>query len=249
MLTLTDAGNNDLRLYPPPDNVREISGGTTAIGLYVVVSETDGDLPDRLVGAEVDWNDGTLPVAYPGSNQEQTSPLVINVARNLGLGTHVVTVTAHNNRAPQPDVCRVTFPWVIRQLGGGPPRRRSLFGPVLPRDDGLPNAQTWAFDTGSDADILRSNLKMLLLTTKGERIMQPAYGTNLRRILFELNAPAVEALVQQEISQAAAQYEPRVTLQRLEVIRLPDERAVTVAATFSSKLNDGSFNLNLEFTP
>jgi phage baseplate assembly protein W len=32
---------------------------------------------------------------------------------------------------------------------------------------------------------IKSNFKNLILTTKGERIMQPEFGTDLRKILFE----------------------------------------------------------------
>jgi RND family efflux transporter MFP subunit len=49
---------------------------------------------------------------------------------------------------------------------------------------------------------------MLLMTSKGERLMYPDYGTNIRNIVFELNVASIETIVQQEINQAdCARYE------------------------------------------
>ena len=229
---------------------RAIFGGTTEVSIDVVVEETDDSLPFQFVGAEIDWNDGAQPVSYPGLNAEQKSPLLLmGLRRNLGLGVYAVTITAHNNRSPQPDVVKALVPITISPSNAKAPPARYLFGPILPRDDGAPSAQTWMFDLGNDLLILASNLKMLLLTTVGERIMQPTYGTNLRRIIFELNVASVQAIIQQEVAQAIAKFEPRVTLASLEVQRqASDPRSVNLAATFLSKQNGQLFAVNLPLT-
>lgn len=249
MLLITDAGGNDLLASPPVLNIRVTGTARATIAVYATITETDTNLPYQLVGAELDWNDGTQPVAYPGVNAEQPSPLTISATRDLAPGTYAITLVAHNNRAPSADVYRITFPWTIVASSQAGVTRKVLFGPILPNDDGVPNAANWSFDTGSDSAVLRSSLKMLLLTAKGERLMLPAYGTNLRRILFELNLASVETLVQQEISQAVAQYEPRVALQGLEVTRDPNTRSVAVNAQFISKLNSQVFDLELQYRP
>ena len=47
------------------------------------------------------------------------------------------------------------------------------------------NGQSGLFtSTFTSIDQAISNLKNLLLTNKGERVMQPAFGTDLSRILF-----------------------------------------------------------------
>lgn len=247
MLRITDAGGNDLLLSPPVANITTTGTGRATIAVYATVSETDTNLPYQLVGAELDWNDGSQIVPYPSLNAEQASPLTVSATRDLRPGTYAITLVARNNRAPAPDVYRVTFPWTIIPASLPADARRSIFGPILPSDTGEPSAATWAFDLGNDLDVLRSSLKMLLLTVKGERIMLPNYGTNLRRILFEMNLASVETLVQQEISQAVAQFEPRVSLQGLEVNRVANRRDVTVNARFLSKLNSQLFDLDLQY--
>jgi len=238
-----------ITLNPATGLSRSIAGGTTAVAFDAVIEETDTTLPFQLVGATVDWNDGSAPIPYPGFSAEQPSPLaLLGLTRNLGIGVYAVTITAHNNRAPQPDTAKATLNITITQSGlkAAPPR--NIFGPVLPRDDGLPNNQTWIFDVGSDLQVLQSNIKMLLLTTKGERIMQPNYGTNLRRIIFELAVASVETIIQQEIAQAISTYEPRVTLTSLQVQRVAtDSRAVNVVCAFLSKQNGQPFQINLQF--
>ncbi len=238
-----------ITLNPVAGISRSISGGTTSVSFDAVVEETDTSLPFQLVGASVDWNDGSQPQQYPGPSLEQPSPLLLlGLRRALGVGVYAVTVTAHNNRSPQPDTVKAVLPITISQAGlkAAPPR--NIFGPIIPRDDGLPNTQTWMFDTDSDLAILQSNIKMLLITTKGERIMQPTYGTNLRRIIFELQVASIETIIQQEITQAINQFEPRVTIAALQVQRVPSNpRSVNVNCTFLSKQNGQPFEVNLQF--
>ena len=89
---------------------------------------------------------------------------------------------------------------------------------------------------------------MLLITSKGERVMSPTYGTNIKRILFELNLASVETILQQEIAQAVAVWEPRVVLQFLEVTRDTNKRNVSVRATFLSRQNSKPLDVTLQFT-
>lgn len=237
MLQVLDQNNTDLLLNPLVLMERQITAGTTPIAIYANVQDTGR------VRATIDWNDGTQLVEYP----EQDSPLVIQATRKLGFGTYSITVTAYNTKSPTPDQIKAIFPWQITPLEPVAAPARNIFGPILPRDNGLPNAQTWNFDTGADLTVLASNLKMLLMTAKGERIMSPGYGTNIKRIIFDMNTASVETILQQEIAQAVAQWEPRVTMQSISVDRDTNNRQVQVQVTFLSRQNGQSFETNLQF--
>ncbi len=246
MLTIRDHAGNDLVSAAPAAIQRSIVKGTVAIPIACVVVETDTDLPYQAVSADIDWNDGTASVHYPqGVLTDQASPLDLQVSRNLSFGTYAIRVTAHNNRAI-PDQVTVTFVATITPLKteGAPPRY--VFGPILPRDSGLPNRATWNYDIGTDLKILESSVRMLLLTAKGERLMLPDYGTNLRQILFTPNIESVETLVSHEITEALNRFEPRVTLESLEIDRDPNGRSVNVAATFLSRVAAQPFEINLQ---
>ena len=91
--------------------------------------------------------------------------------------------------------------------------------------------------------------EMLLSTAKGERIMEPEYGTNIRRLIFESTTTALEATIQQEIVDALAAWEPRLDLQFLQVETEPNTRTVITFVTLVSKLTNRTFMLTLNFQP
>ena len=237
MLQVLDYNGNDLSAAPLATMQRLIVDGTIAIPVYAKVQA------DERVRAVLDWNDGSQPVAFA----EQDSPLIVQAQHALRFGTYNIALAAYDTDSPTPAQVKVIFPWVISKLDPIGPSTRNIFGPILPRDTGLPNAQTWNFDTDSDLRVLASNIKMLLITARGERIMLPTYGTNIKRILFELNLASVEAILQQEIAQAVAIWEPRVVLQALDVARDTNQRSVTVVATFLSRQNNKPLDVTLQF--
>lgn len=66
-------------------------------------------------------------------------------------------------------------------------------------------------------DAVISNLKNLILTSKGERYMQPNFGTNIRSILFENNTDDVRSLLQETIQEDIQYWLPYVKLIGLDV--------------------------------
>ncbi|WWT39507.1 tail lysozyme [Microcystis phage Mel-JY01] len=64
-----------------------------------------------------------------------------------------------------------------------------------------------------------TNLKLLLFTSKGERIMQPDFGTDLKFILFEniTSSEDFERKISEEITSAIDEWMPYVSIQNIEV--------------------------------
>ena len=60
--------------------------------------------------------------------------------------------------------------------------------------------------------VAKQNLKMLILTSPGERIMIPEFGVGLRRFLFELAGAGVEERIKQRIVDQVAKYLPYIRL-------------------------------------
>ena len=69
--------------------------------------------------------------------------------------------------------------------------------------------------------LIKQNLKMLLLTNKGERVMIPEYGIGMHRFLFENFNAATFAQIETEILEQVALYMPVVNI--IEMSFLPDE--------------------------
>ena len=84
-----------------------------------------------------------------------------------------------------------------------------------------------------------TNLKNLLLTIRGERVMQPNFGSNLHRLLFE---PMVESdmslAIEEEILNVTSVWLPYVNIQNVDV-KFDERRGnqVGVVLTFSITLN------------
>ena len=68
---------------------------------------------------------------------------------------------------------------------------------------------------------VKSNLRNLLLTTKGERVMQPELGTDLRRILFEQVTEDTMDNVRLTITEAVERWMPYLEIQDVSVSNDP----------------------------
>lgn len=75
---------------------------------------------------------------------------------------------------------------------------------------------------------VRQSIAVILDTEPGERIMLPSFGCGLRRFLMQPNTTATRAQIQREIEQALRNFEPRIALERVDV--LPGEDPALVLA-------------------
>lgn len=64
----------------------------------------------------------------------------------------------------------------------------------------------------SDHEDIQKSIEILLSTTVGERIMQPEYGCNLYRLLFEPLDTSLKTFFKDMIKRAFLLFEPRVKL-------------------------------------
>lgn len=243
MLTIKDADGEDLIANPPETaNYRAVGEHSTVqVTVAANLIEDDPYLAGMFVSGTLDWNDGSLPIVYA----TVAGTVAISEIKGLANGDYLVSVYGNNYRSPVEDQVRVNFPVSVVQESTKAPAQRLIFGPILPRDSGFPNSNQWLFDSNSDLLILESSVRMLLLTSKGERLMEPDYGTNIRRIIFEQNINGVESRVQEEIVSALTTWEPRLQLQSLSVKR--QGTTVSVFVSLLSKLTAQGFQINLEF--
>ena len=66
-------------------------------------------------------------------------------------------------------------------------------------------------------DQAKSNLKNLLLTKKGERIMQPEFGTGLHSLLFEQADDQLEQKLEETINDAVSFWLPYITIESVDI--------------------------------
>jgi len=63
-----------------------------------------------------------------------------------------------------------------------------------------------------DKDVIKKSIITLIKTPKGGRIYEPDLGTNLNRLVFDLNLEKVKNVAKVEIEEVIKKYEPRVEL-------------------------------------
>lgn len=86
---------------------------------------------------------------------------------------------------------------------------------------------------------VRSNFKNLILTTKGERLMQPQFGTELRTILFNPIDGETLANIRLTIVDAVERWMPFLEIQNVTVSNSDDSNPhkVLVNATYRFRNN------------
>jgi len=102
----------------------------------------------------------------------------------------------------------------------------SNYSPALPiRKDpvnGFANTQTIK-------EVSMQNLKMVILTAPGERIMDPSFGVGIRNFLFEQNNESTYSMIRAKINSQVKEYLPF-----LEILNID----------FDSDINDPNFKAN-----
>lgn len=107
------------------------------------------------------------------------------------------------------------------------------YGITLPLKNGEGGFFEQAFTSLEQA---RTNLKNLLLTARGERIMQPEFGSGLKQLLFEPMDELFETNVANQIIESVSFWLPYITIQDIE-IEMTDELK-----------DNNEVNLHLKFT-
>jgi len=89
-------------------------------------------------------------------------------------------------------------------------------------------------------DAYSSNLLLLLLTQKGERYMEPDYGTNLLKFIFEPNDQLTASQVEDELRNTVALYIPEVKITSVTFNWNIDDDGNTIS--------ENQLNVNIKFT-
>jgi phage baseplate assembly protein W len=93
---------------------------------------------------------------------------------------------------------------------------------------------------------VRESIRLILLTEPGERLMREEFGSGLRQLLFEPNTVTTRTLIRQRISQAIKRWEPRVTLEEVDVQPDPDNsRLIAINIFFRLVATQASGRLGL----
>ncbi len=113
---------------------------------------------------------------------------------------------------------------------------RAVFGhglavPLQPTPQG-------ALPCADGPEKVRQAIAIVLDTEPGERLMLPRFGCGLRRFLMQPNTAATRAAMQREIDTALRSWEPRIRVERVDVVA-GDDPALALVQIAYQHLRDG----------
>ena len=89
-----------------------------------------------------------------------------------------------------------------------------------------------------DASAIKQAIVNLLLTNKGERLMNPEYGSNIRSYLFEPLDYATASQITTNIRYSIDRWEPRISVSTLKAYPNFDDNGFDVEMTYSVRGTD-----------
>lgn len=94
-----------------------------------------------------------------------------------------------------------------------------------------PNKLDLVADVNEDA--VKTSIKNILLTDRGERLFNPTFGSDIRSLLFENITPQTESSIREYIELSINNFEPRANIIDVVVSALPEANAYAVTIVFS----------------
>lgn len=77
----------------------------------------------------------------------------------------------------------------------------------------------------ADTDEIRQAIHIILGTAPGQRVMRPEFGCRIHELVFAPNNNTTAGLASRYVSDALGRWEPRIDVQRVDVMPDPDEPA------------------------
>ena len=105
------------------------------------------------------------------------------------------------------------------------------------------------FKTKTILEQSKANMRNLLLTSKGERVMQPDFGSILLDIVFDQGSN-IPTRIEEEIREVVGVQLPYININNVFVVQLTDTNQVDVSIEFSTSLEPDAldtltFNFNI----
>jgi phage baseplate assembly protein W len=101
--------------------------------------------------------------------------------------------------------------------------------------------------TYSTADQIKSNLINLLLTNKGERIMNPEFGADLKIVLFEGITEDTSVIIRNLISTNVSIFVPEVTVTNLIIDKQEDQNTISITVQYRINLSGNADQITVQF--
>jgi phage baseplate assembly protein W len=101
--------------------------------------------------------------------------------------------------------------------------------------------------TYSTTDQLKSNLINLLLTNKGERIMNPEFGCDLRTVLFNGIDETIVNDIKELINYNVSIFVPQITVSNINVVKDEDHNTISVTVQYIVNIPGKADQITVQF--
>lgn len=100
-----------------------------------------------------------------------------------------------------------------------------------------------AVEMVSDREDIEQSMEILLGTRPGERVMQPDYGCNLDRLVFEPLDTSLKSYMTDVIKTAILYHEPRISVENVEIEESkPEEGKVRIHVEYMIRTTNSRYN-------
>jgi uncharacterized protein len=99
----------------------------------------------------------------------------------------------------------------------------------------------------SDLDDVRASIEILLSTTLGERFLQPKYGCNLEKLVFDPLSTTMITYVKGLVEQAIFNFEPRIIVNDVVIGGADTEGIILIEIRFTVRATNSRYNMVYPF--
>ena len=97
----------------------------------------------------------------------------------------------------------------------------------------VPGGDGYFATTKTTIDAIKTNIRLLLQTTQGERLFQPNLGMNLKQLLFEQASDETNIQIENNIVDVFELWLPFVQLQNINIDRRDDVNQININIEFN----------------
>lgn len=122
-------------------------------------------------------------------------------------------------------------------------KKRTLYSDFFKDLTVNPISSDIALQTNEKA--IKESLRNLILTDRGERLMQPNLGSDVRASLFENATPVTMRVLEERIKDVINNFEPRVSLIDVDVTSFYDDNRVQITIYFYVKNREDPLSVEI----
>ncbi len=95
---------------------------------------------------------------------------------------------------------------------------------------------------------IRQSIRIILSTSKGERVMRPDFGCGLFELVFESNSAGTRGMAEHHVEEALLRWEPRIEVLKVEATASGSrDEILLISIDYRVRTTDNRFNMVYPF--